>query len=374
MFLDCFCLDGCGLWDVGVRAAKRWGGSRCIGLGSINRRLNKLEGKDEYGPYGVTQAKPIATAQKPLFERPKPTMVSKTHEMPATSPKLQPTPSKATPAFEVAAAIKELVPLKPKPDVEGGLELKIGTTVALIVGVITVVVGVGFFLKYVYDNMTFSEEIRVCMVAFGGLVAIAVGEVLRRRNFEIVAKGIAALGFALLYAAIFSGSRVYGLFSGEWAFGLSIVVTVAAMAYAVVLDEVLIAFLALLGGYLSPVIISTGQNLPMPLFSYVFVLSAGAMASAMFRRWRAVNWIAMVGTYLLYTGWFVKFYSPDQMLTALLWLVLFGSMYLILPILNGLVKKLAARAEDVGLVVINSAAVFITCGEYFSRTSNRSLP
>ena len=241
-------------------------------LGAVNRRLNKLEGKAEYGPYGVTPAKPMASAPKPAaavvpvtpapmppVEQPKPpqsilqskpTVVSKPPQTPATPPKPPPTPAKATPITEVTEAIKEHIPFKPKPASKGGLELKIGTTVALIVGVITVIVGVAFFLKYVYDNMTFSEEARVCLVAVGGLIAIVVGEVLRRRNYEIVAKGIAALGFALLYAAVFGGSRVYHLFSTEWAFGLSIVITAAAMAYAVSLNEIIIAFLALLGGYL----------------------------------------------------------------------------------------------------------------------------
>jgi hypothetical protein len=66
----------------------------------------------------------------------------------------------------------------------------------------------------------------------------------------------------------------------------------------------------------------------------------------------------MVGTYLLYTGWFEKFYTPDQMQIALFWLGLFGGMYLVLPIFNGLVKKLIARSEDVTLVVVNSIAVY----------------
>jgi len=358
-------------------------------LGGINRRLNKLEGKHEYGPYGVTPAKPMATAPKsaaavapvpavqpPRVEQPKapqaisqpaPAHVSKppAETVPPPSklsdmpPKPQTPPAPAVkPTTEVLSAMKEFGPLKPKPAGKGGLELKIGTTVVLVIGVITVIIGVAFFLKYVYDNMTFSEEMRVTMVAVGGLIAIVLGEILRRKNFEIVAKGIAALGFALLYTAVFSGSRVYALFSIEWAFGLSIVVTAGAMAYAVALDEILIAFLALLGGYLSPVIISTGQNLPIPLFSYVFVLSAGAMGCAMFRRWRAVNWIAMVGTYLLYTAWFEKFYTTDQMQIALFWLGVFAGMYLVLPILHGLVKKLIARSEDVTLIVVNSVAVY----------------
>ena len=367
--------------------------------GSINRRLDKLEGKADYTPRGIPHkpltpaprpavpaapvagvhtppvespkptipTAPVAEVQKPAAEpmkpalpisHPTPTVVSKPPETPKAPPKLRPEIEPLKPITEVAAAMQQFRPPKAKPAGKGGLELKIGTTVALVIGVILVIIGVGFFLKHMYETMTFGPVARVSMVAAGGLIAMVIGEILRRKNFEIVAKGIAALGFALLYAAVFSGSRVYALFSTELAFGLSILVTAAAMAYAVALDEILIAFLALLGGYLSPAIISTGQNLPIPLFSYVFVLSAGAMGCAMFRRWRAVNWIAMVGTYLLYTGWFQKFYTQDQMQMALFWLGLFGGMYLVLPILNGLVKRIIARSEDVSLVVVNSVAVY----------------
>ena len=337
--------------------------------GSINRRLNELEGKSILGvdyskppTHKPAAASPTAQPQPvpvPQPPQPSPPIEEKIPPQPAyTPPKPQTPPAAGKPITEVAAAMKEFPLLKTKPAAKGGLELKIGTTVASIVGVILVIMAVAFFLKLVYEKMTFGPIARVSMVAVGGFIALVIGEVLRRKNFEIVAKGIAALGFALLYAAVFSGSRVYALFSTEWAFALSIIVTAAAMAYAVALDEVIIAFLALLGGYLSPVIISTGQNMPVPLFSYVFVLSSGAIGCAMFRRWRAVNWIAMIGTYLLYTGWYEKFYTPDQIQMGLFWLGLFGGMYLILPILNGLVKKLTARSEDVSLVVVNSVAVY----------------
>ncbi|MHC5182433.1 MAG: hypothetical protein ACYSOW_11285 [Planctomycetota bacterium] len=35
-------------------------------LGGINRRLNKLEGKTEYGTYGVAPTKPMAPVPKPV--------------------------------------------------------------------------------------------------------------------------------------------------------------------------------------------------------------------------------------------------------------------------------------------------------------------
>ena len=41
-------------------------------LGSINRRLNKLEGKTKYGSYGTIPPKPAAAA-KPVIATPRPT-------------------------------------------------------------------------------------------------------------------------------------------------------------------------------------------------------------------------------------------------------------------------------------------------------------
>jgi uncharacterized membrane protein len=236
------------------------------------------------------------------------------------------------------------------------LEQVIGTRVILIAGIISVIVGVGFFLKYAYDNMWLGPWARVCVAAGGGAAALLIGEITRRRGYEIIAKGVTALGFAILYVAVFSAYRVYDLVGTIPAFSGAIVITIAAMAYAVVLDEVLVAFLALLGGFLTPVIVSTGRNMPHALFGYVLVLSCGAMACAMFRRWRAVNIMAFLGTFLLYTLWFEKFLRPilpyvdahrNIILVAEGWLGVFFVVYLVLPLLYGFIKKVQAHKEDV---------------------------
>jgi uncharacterized membrane protein len=247
------------------------------------------------------------------------------------------------------------------------LEQQIGTKWILIAGIITVVFGAGFFLKYAYDSGWIGPTGRVIIAACAGLVALAVGEVTRRRGYGIVAKGTTALGFALLYLAVFAAHRYYELMTSTPTFILALLITVAAMLYAVAVDEILAAFLSLLGGFLTPVIVSTGQNLPMPLFSYVTILSVGAMLCAYYRKWRAIDWLSFAGTFALYTGWFEKFYRPvirtatgppEQMSVALGWLGVFFAIYLVLPVLYQLVKKLKARKEDVFLVLANAAIVF----------------
>ncbi len=247
------------------------------------------------------------------------------------------------------------------------LEQRIGTRWVAIAGTITVIVGVGFFLKYAYDNWAIGPLERVLATAAAGIVAVVAGEVTRRRGYEIVAKCVTALGFGVLYAAVFSAYRVFGLIGTGPAFILAIVITAAAMFYAVIIDEVVIAVLSLFGGFCTPVLVSTGQNLPMPLFGYALVLGAGAMLCAYHRKWRTVNIVVFVGTFVLYTGWFEKFYrpamrmtegAPEQMAIAMGWLAVFFAVYLVVPILYELINKVKADKEDILCVLANATVVF----------------
>jgi uncharacterized membrane protein len=262
---------------------------------------------------------------------------------------------------------KAVVPRK-----TGTFEERIGTKWILIAGVIAIIVSVGFFLKYAYDNEWIGPLGRVVIAAVAGLFALVLGEVTRRRGYGIVAKGVTALGFVLLYLAVFAAYRYYKLIEVTPAFILAILITTAAMLCAVGLNELLIAFLSLLGGFLTPVIVSTGENRPMLLFSYVLILGVGAMLCAYYRKWRVVNLLALAGTFALYTGWFEKFYRPEmvkgaegvleqmpkQMPIALGWLGAFFGVYLVLPMLYELVKTVKAQKEDVLLVLANAAIVF----------------
>lgn len=271
------------------------------------------------------------------------------------------------PPLPKSAKLSELKKEVDSLSVIGTLEQRIGTRWVLIAGIIAVIVGVGFFLKYAYDNFMVGPLGRVIIVTITGLIGLCVGEVTRKRGYDIVAKAVTALGFAILYAAVFSAYRFYDLIDSVPAFALAILITLAAMLYAVSLNESLIAVLSLIGGFLTPVIVSTGENMPVPLFIYALILGIGAMLCAYYRKWRAVNIVAFVGTFVLYTGWFEKFFHPamrraegvpSQMAIALGWLGVFFAIYLVLPLFNGLIKKVKARKEDVWLVLANAMITF----------------
>ncbi len=283
-----------------------------------------------------------------------------------------PLPQEVCPPMPAAAGVESPIvmlqaaarPTLPHTD---SLEQQIGTRWVLFAGIIVSLIGACLFLKYMYDRNIMGPWVRVGIVAGAGLLSFIIGEITRRRGYEIVAKGVGAMGFALLYASVFSAYRFYDLIGVPQAFGAAIVITIAAMAYAVILNEVAVAILSLLGGYATPLIVSTGRNLPHHLFGYVLILSLGAMGCAAFRRWRGVNVLAFFSTFLLYTLWFEKFCRPmlayaeahpGRIWIAEVWLWVFFAVFLIMPALYGFMRKITLQKEDAVLTVLCGVGTF----------------
>lgn len=286
----------------------------------------------------------------------------------------------------VEAVQKAKPPVPPKHVLEKPkilMEQRIGTQWILIAGIIAVVVGVGFLLKLAYDNFEFPPAARVLAVAAAGFVALITGEITRRREYEIVAKGVTALGFILLYGAVFAAYQMHHLIEMGPAMALAIVITAGAMVYAAVLNEVLIAFLSLLGGFATPLIALDQFINPTALFAYATILSIGAMSVATFRKWRSINLITFVGTFALYSLWFFNNYHPnigdatftfETMPTAIGWLGFFSMMYLLMPIVYEIIQKTKSQAEDVLLIFFNAIVTFIYLWIILDNSPRGALP
>lgn len=316
---------------------------------------------------------------KPVCPPPPPQHVFIPHGEPAKPEPVEPV---SKPWLESEPQPAEVTPSHP-PKSRLQWEQWVGTRGLLVVGIIATLIGTGLFLKYAYDGNLIGPGGRVMITTLAGALALGLGEWTRRRDYGVVARGLTALGFAILYASIFSAYQLYHLLGATPSFGLSILITAAALAYAVSLDDILPAFVAMLGGYLAPLLLSTGENRPHALFGYLCVLGLGTMACAVVRKWRAVNALVFVGTFLLYTGWFTKFYHPairaagnalpDQWPAATLWLTVFFLIFLLTPILFNLAQRVPARREDVGLVLGNALVVLGFYTEIFYHTHRQVL-
>ena len=217
-----------------------------------------------------------------------------------------------------------------------------------------------FFVKYAFEHQWLGERTRVILGAAAGLGAIAVGRSCIRRNMHALGQGLVGTGLAIFYVSLYAAYGFYELLSQPTTFALMALVTTGGVVFAIIHDAIAISFLAVLGGLLTPLMLRTGNNPQDALFAYLLVLDLGVLAVAFFKRWRALDILAFVGTWALFTAWYFRFRHAPTYSTAatMLWLATFYMVFLIQPFVYHLRLATPIVGERFFLAVSNAAGMF----------------
>jgi uncharacterized membrane protein len=200
------------------------------------------------------------------------------------------------------------------------------------VGVIVLFFGVAFLLRYMAEHSHLSIEVRLTGVALASIALTILGWRLRkaRGGYALALQGA---GVGILYLVIFAALRLYSILPATMAFPLLALVAILSAILAIVQNSMSFALLAVSGGFLAPVLASTGQGSHIVLFSYYAVLNAGIVAIAWFKAWRPLNLAGFVFTFAIGTAWGVLKYRAEDFATTEPFLILFFLFYLCIAIL-----------------------------------------
>ncbi len=248
-----------------------------------------------------------------------------------------------------------------------GFETNVGKRWMTWAGVLALFLAAGFFVKYAFENEWLGPTGRVVLGMLLGVVLAAAGDYLARRAMPVLGQGLIGGGIAVLYVSLFAAFAIYKLVPQAVAFAAMAAVTVAGMTLAILHDAVALGFLAVLGGFLTPIMISTGQDARDALFSYLTVLNLGVLGVAIFKRWRALDVLTFVGTWLFFAGWFHTFYRDTALVPTTLWAALFFVIFLAAPFITQLRAKLELSMESVAMIVANAAVAFAVAYFMLSR-------
>jgi uncharacterized membrane protein len=238
------------------------------------------------------------------------------------------------------------------------LEAMVGGSWFNWIGIIAVTLGVGFFLKLAFDKQWIGPAGRVTIAALVGIVLLYLGERLRGRGMKSYAYILSGGGILVLYLSVFASYNLYHLIEQPTAFLFMAAVTTTAVLLSVRLDALPVALLGLVGGFLTPLLLSTGVDNEVGLFTYIALLDAGVLAVAYFKRWRSLDFASFVGTVAMTLGWAVTFFAPGKLWTTLFFLSLFFVLYALLPIFHNVLRGLPTRWFDVALALANAAFYF----------------
>jgi hypothetical protein len=174
--------------------------------------------------------------------------------------------------------------------------------------------GVAFFVKFSFDNNLVPPELRVALGFIAGLGLLVGGVAMSRRDYAVLSQTLCATGVVILYAVTFACRSIYHFqfFGPVPTFLLMVLITTTAFLLAVRLEALVVAILGMLGGFLTPVLLSTGQDNPLGLFGYVAILDAGLIMVALHRRWLFLAALAAAGTVFMQIGWADKFFIAEK--------------------------------------------------------------
>ena len=124
-------------------------------------------------------------------------------------------------------------------------------------------------------------------------------------------------GIVVLYAAFWAARSMYGLIGTPPAFVLLASVTAVGCALSWRHDSLVVALIGLIGGFATPLMVSSGADRPIGLFAYVLLLDVGMLYLARQRRWPLLAVLSLAGT-LLYEGmWVTLRMGPDRLFLGL---------------------------------------------------------
>lgn len=218
-------------------------------------------------------------------------------------------------------------PAAPRPDPLAPIKAWLfGGNTIVKAGVGILFIGLAFLAKYASEHVQVPVEFRLAGIGGVALVLLVLGWRLRTKRAQY-AQILQGGAIAVLYLTLFAAFKFYNVLEVGPAFALMVVVAALAAALAVLQDARSLAVIGALGGFATPLLVSSGSGNYVALFSYYLVLDLGIAAVAWHKTWRSLNLIGFFATFLVATAWGVLDYRPDRYATSQAFLIAFFVLF-----------------------------------------------
>ena len=329
-------------------------------LARLRRRVEELEQRGVVAP-AITPAAaaPVQPAETVMERDPDP--------IPVAAPEPEPEPKPAhvnpwrsyTPQNTASAEkiVERDVPVAAaQPSAFGGVMSSLvrwfmqGNPLAKL-GILLLFLGLSFLLRYTVEHSLFPLELRLVAAALFAIVLLAIGWRLRHKQpiYALILQGGAT---GALYLTVFGAFRLWQMLPMTLAFVLLVVICAASVGLAILQKALSLAMLASLGGYLAPLLLSTGSGNYVALFSFYLLLSVGILAISAWQHWRELNLLGLLFTFGVGGLWGLDDYQPAYYLNCQLFLIANILLFGVLSV------ALSLRAQTKGKQIIDGVLLF----------------
>lgn len=204
------------------------------------------------------------------------------------------------------------------------IERLIGVDVFSKIGMLVLVVGIGFFVKYAIDNDWINEIGRVVLGFVSGFILWAVAYKLRE-DYVKFSSILAGGGFAVCFVTAAVGYNYYRLFSSPVAFSILVALMVAMVVIALRWSRKWLAVIAIVGGFVTPFLVGDKNGSFIAFCGYLALLDTAIFVITLRRNWWELH---IAGCFLTYIAQLIV--HPSQPVAVLAASFLFNLYFLVL--------------------------------------------
>src|ERR1700733_13693317 len=289
-------------------------------------------------------------------------------DVPATG---QPAPQAASAAFETAA-VASVTGAPTRTREQRSLESRVGSQWFNRIGIVAMLIGVAWFLKFAFDNHWVGPAGRILIGLLSGAALIGWSERFRSKGYAAFSYSLKAVGSGVLYLSLWAAFSLYHLIPPGVAFAGMVLVTAFNAFIAWRQSAELLAVYAIVGAFSTPLLLSTGRNKEVFLFCYLLMMNAATMALLVLKGWNRLLVLSFIGTVAFYWGWYWQFYTPAAFVTTTIFLSLFVLLFAAATILARQ-RRAHPEQDDAARVLVSLAnAAFGFLGFYAMLSQNGS--
>lgn len=174
-----------------------------------------------------------------------------------------------------------------------------------VIGIFTLVLGIGYFVKYAIDKNWIGETARTIIGLCTGIGIIITGHFLRK-NYNTFSSIITGGGIAVLYFSLTIAFREYHIFTQNTAFIFICLITLFSIIVSYFYNSQVLIVFSLFGGFLAPLMVSTGQSNYVFLLTYLTILNIGMLVIVFLKPWKSISWIAFIFTNIYLFYWVIE--------------------------------------------------------------------
>ena len=231
------------------------------------------------------------------------------------------------------------------------------------IGILALIIGIGFFLKHAFDNNWLGPTARVILGSAAGAVMLWLGFHWRKR-YPIMTQVLSGGGIAVLYLSIFASFATYHLVGINVAVMLLLITSILSAIIAMRYNSMALAIIGIFGAFFAPYILGAfghrgiterTEAQAIQLIVYLIVVDISVLILSTFRNWRWFVLLAFACSMITYGIWYIGFGDQVSIALAEISITIIFISFIGATFLYFFIRRRVPQALDYFLMVLNAA-------------------